>query len=60
MDISSKSNNVNTLYFDINTEVKSVWEVDIKFGKNAVLKGMNLEEGAMTRERNGQIGGHKA
>ena len=36
MDISSKSNNVNTLYFDINTEVKSVWEVDIKFGKNAV------------------------
>ena len=31
-----------------------------KFGKNAVLKGMNLEEGAMTRERNRQIGGHKA
>lgn len=31
-----------------------------KFGKNAILKGMNLEEGAMTRERNAQIGGHKA
>ena len=31
-----------------------------KFGKNALLKGMNLEEGAMTRERNKQIGGHKA
>lgn len=31
-----------------------------KFGKNAVLKGMNLEEGAMTIQRNGQIGGHKA
>ncbi|WP_028042198.1 DNA methylase [Candidatus Stoquefichus massiliensis] len=31
-----------------------------KFGKNAVLKGMNLEEGATTRERNGTIGGHKA
>lgn len=31
-----------------------------KFGKNAVLKGMNLEEGATTRERNKQIGGHKA
>ncbi|MCQ2417990.1 MAG: DNA methylase [Oscillospiraceae bacterium] len=31
-----------------------------KFGKNAVLKGMNLSEGAMTIERNGQIGGHRA
>ena len=31
-----------------------------KFGKNAVLKGVNLEEGATTRERNNQIGGHKA
>lgn len=31
-----------------------------KFGKNAILKGMNLEEGATARERNNQIGGHKA
>lgn len=31
-----------------------------KFGKNAVLKGMNLQEGATARERNEQIGGHKA
>ncbi|MBS6642322.1 MAG: DNA methylase [Clostridiaceae bacterium] len=31
-----------------------------KFGKNAILKGMNLEEGAMTKERNQQIGGHKS
>ena len=31
-----------------------------KFGKNAVLKGMNLSEGATTIQRNGQIGGHKA
>ena len=31
-----------------------------KFGKNAVLKGMNMEEGATARERNKQIGGHKA
>ena len=30
------------------------------YGKNALLKGMNLEEGATTRERNQQIGGHKA
>lgn len=31
-----------------------------KYGKNAILKGMNLEEGAMAKERNRQIGGHKA
>lgn len=31
-----------------------------KFGKNALLKGMNLQEGATTIERNAQIGGHKA
>ena len=31
-----------------------------KYGKNAMLKGMNLQEGAMTIERNQQIGGHKA
>lgn len=31
-----------------------------KFGKNAILRGMNLEEGATTKERNEQIGGHKA
>lgn len=30
-----------------------------KFGKNALLKGLNFEEGATTRERNGQIGGHR-
>lgn len=31
-----------------------------KFGKNAILKGMDLQEGATAQERNGQIGGHKA
>lgn len=31
-----------------------------KFGKNAILKGMNFDEGATARERNQQIGGHKA
>jgi DNA polymerase V len=31
-----------------------------KFGKNAILKGMDLEDGATTMERNLQIGGHKA
>ena len=31
-----------------------------KYGKNAVLKGVNFEEGATGRERNNQVGGHKA
>ncbi len=31
-----------------------------KYGKNAILKGMNLEEGATAKSRNAQIGGHKA
>ena len=31
-----------------------------RFGKNAILKGLNFEEGATARERNRQIGGHKA
>ena len=31
-----------------------------KFGKNAILRGMNLEKGATTIERNQQIGGHKS
>ena len=31
-----------------------------KFGKNAILKGMNLQEGATAKNRNEQIGGHKA
>ena len=35
-------------------------DIKKKYGKNAILKGMNLEEGATARERNRQIGGHKA
>ena len=39
---------------------KTVVGIKKKYGKNSVLKGMNLEEGATTVERNGQVGGHKA
>lgn len=39
---------------------KTVIDLHQKFGKNAVIKGMNLEEGATTVSRNKQIGGHKA
>ena len=39
---------------------KALLEIKSKYGKNAVLKGMNLEEGATAKDRNAQIGGHKA
>lgn len=38
----------------------AVLKIKRKFGKNALLKGMNFEDGATMRERNQQIGGHKA
>ncbi|MCR5369631.1 MAG: DNA methylase [Clostridium sp.] len=38
---------------------KAVLEIQKKFGKNAVLKGTSLQEGATAAERNGQVGGHK-
>jgi len=38
---------------------KAILNIKRKYGKNAILKGMNLEEGATTIERNGQVGGHK-
>ncbi len=39
---------------------KALLDIKKKYGKNAILKGMNLEEGATTLDRNKQIGGHKA
>ena len=39
---------------------KATIQIKQKYGKNAILKGMNLEEGATTKERNEIIGGHKA
>ncbi len=39
---------------------ETILRVRGKYGKNAVFKGMDLEEGATARERNQQIGGHKA
>ena len=39
---------------------KAMLDMKDKDGKNAMLKGMNLQEGGTTRERNGQIGGHKS
>lgn len=39
---------------------EAVIEIKKKYGKNAILKGMNFKEGATTKKRNEQIGGHKA
>ena len=39
---------------------QAILEIKKKYGKNAILKGMNLEEGATAKERNAQIGGHRA
>lgn len=39
---------------------KAMLEIKKKYGKNAILRGMNLEEGATAKDRNQQIGGHKA
>lgn len=39
---------------------QAVLSIKKKYGKNAILKGMNLQEGATTMDRNNQIGGHKA
>ena len=38
---------------------KIILDIKDKYGKNAILRGMNLLEGATTKERNEQIGGHR-
>jgi DNA polymerase V len=39
---------------------QAILDIKRKFGKNAIMRGLNLEEGATARDRNEQIGGHKA
>jgi len=39
---------------------KAMLDIKKKYGKNAILKGMNLQEDGTAMERNRQIGGHKA
>ena len=41
-------------------EQKAIVAIKKKYGKNAIVKGMDLQEGATTMQRNSQIGGHKA
>ena len=39
---------------------ETMLDIKRRFGKNAILRGTNFEEGATAKERNQQIGGHKA
>lgn len=39
---------------------RAILKIKSKYGKNSIIKGMNLKEGATALERNRQIGGHKA
>ena len=39
---------------------EAVLSIKKKYGKNAILKGLNFQKGATTKARNEQIGGHKA
>ncbi|MBP3337213.1 MAG: DNA repair protein [Clostridia bacterium] len=51
----------NTKELEKNKKIQTTMlKIKERFGKNAVIKGMNLEEGATTIERNRQIGGHKS
>ncbi len=43
-----------------NRRQRAIVEIKNKYGKNAIIKGMNLQEGATAISRNGQVGGHKA
>ena len=62
--------NTKILKIDANAEFFSTQEekalqeallgIRARYGKNSILKGMNFEEAATGRERNEQIGGHKA
>lgn len=39
---------------------QTILDIQARYGKNALLRGSNLLQGAMTRERNEQVGGHRA
>ena len=56
---SGKSTLANVLLKEKKLQ-QATLQIKKKYGKNAILKGMNLKEGATTIERNKTIGGHKA
>ena len=66
MDEHSDGDSIEMLHPDSEKEERqkrvqqAALKIKDKYGKNAILKGMNLQEGGTTIERNAQIGGHKA
>lgn len=55
------NNYLNEHYLEKEEELQRILlDLKIKYGKNSVIKGMDLEYGATTRERNEEIGGHRA
>lgn len=65
-DIVDASHEQYDLFTDVQKQekekkrLKAEFLIKKRFGKNAIVKGMDLQEGATTIERNGQIGGHRA
>lgn len=66
IDVVDESNQGYDLFTDAQKQerekkrLKAELLIKKRFGKNAIVKGMDLQEGATTVERNGQIGGHRA
>lgn len=60
-DMISENDNVDQEQLKKEKDIqKAVLDIKKKFGKNAILKGMSLQEGSTAIDRNNQIGGHKA
>lgn len=59
-ELQQKQNEEETALEREKSIQRAMIDIKKKYGKNAILKGMNLQEGATARERNNQIGGHKA
>lgn len=65
-DVVDEKNRGFDLFTDVQKQerekkrLKAELLIKKRFGKNAIVKGMDLQEGATTIERNGQIGGHRA
>ena len=66
IDVVDEGNEGFDLFTDVKKQerekkrLKAELLIKKRFGKNAIVKGMDLQEGATTVERNGQIGGHRA
>ena len=61
LDLFSVDENINIKEEEYSEEKlqKTMLQIKNKYGKNAILKGMNLSEGGTTIDRNNQVGGHK-